>query len=247
MARDTRLIEYLGGSCVNCGMSAVEMVRKYGNVNRIFKFHHVDPATKHDDYDKLIQRKLSTEQLDEVDKCVLLCGNCHDILHTQDNDGHVTFTVTIGDKTAEQTIFGNIIEDLETKTAKFISNERLYTIPYWLFIGRDAEPELVFGTELLAGRLEDLLEDLANHQIVSLQSYREEEYVFQVEYIDDDLVYLRYDIGFELPMQGDPSGKMNSGKGWIRNGVALLDDGRILTSGTVNADIDLPTFLKSWG
>ena len=67
MARD-----YKGGKCTTCG---------YNKSQRALSFHHVNPKEK--DFD-LSSRGLtrSWERIKkEIDKCVLLCANCHMVLH----------------------------------------------------------------------------------------------------------------------------------------------------------------------
>jgi 5-methylcytosine-specific restriction endonuclease McrA len=67
MARD-----YKGGSCMICG---------YKNCQRSLSFHHLNPKEK--DFD-LSSRGLtrSWERIKkEIDKCVLLCANCHMEVH----------------------------------------------------------------------------------------------------------------------------------------------------------------------
>lgn len=66
-------IEYLGGSCKDCGLKSEHM--------SIYDFHHLDPSNK----DFNISSKghtISEKRLKkELDKCVLLCANCHRIRH----------------------------------------------------------------------------------------------------------------------------------------------------------------------
>jgi len=67
-------IHYKGGVCVDCNISYPE----YPYV--IFEFHHLDPSQKDVDWGKLRLRswlKITTE----LDKCDLLCSNCHKIRH----------------------------------------------------------------------------------------------------------------------------------------------------------------------
>lgn len=69
-----RAIAYLGGMCRNCG---------YSRCTRALCFHHVDPSKK--DF------SLSSHSADrswevlraELDKCVLLCANCHMEIHEE--------------------------------------------------------------------------------------------------------------------------------------------------------------------
>ena len=64
-------IDYLGGKCSACG----------GEFHpSIYEFHHVDPELKDKDPSKamLLSLKKLTE---ELNKCVLLCANCHRFEH----------------------------------------------------------------------------------------------------------------------------------------------------------------------
>ena len=67
-------INYLGGICSEC---------KQDYHPAIFEFHHTDPQTKDRDPSKMMQ--LSKERLTiELDKCKLLCANCHRLAHHGD-------------------------------------------------------------------------------------------------------------------------------------------------------------------
>lgn len=60
-------VNYKGGKCSNCG---------YSKCIAALEFHHVDPNTKDKDY--FNSRGGLTDALKiELDKCVLLCANCH--------------------------------------------------------------------------------------------------------------------------------------------------------------------------
>ena len=78
-----KALEYKGGSCILCG---------YNKCNRALTFHHLDPSQK--DYaisawaHAITWEKLKTE----LDKCVLLCHNCHHEVH----DGVTQLPTTIG-------------------------------------------------------------------------------------------------------------------------------------------------------
>ena len=65
-----KLIEYKGGECELCG---------YKKCNRSLQFHHLNP----DEKDFTISGKsFSFENLkEEVDKCILVCSNCHSEIH----------------------------------------------------------------------------------------------------------------------------------------------------------------------
>ena len=72
-AKKEQAIEYLGGKCWKCdGIFEREC----------YDFHHIVPATKKYDWNKMQRRKWSDIK-EELDKCVLLCSNCHRLAHKE--------------------------------------------------------------------------------------------------------------------------------------------------------------------
>ena len=67
-------IKYKGGKCLDCNG-----VFPFA----VFEFHHLDPSTKDKDPAHLFgdKIKLSDKDFRELDKCVLLCANCHRLRH----------------------------------------------------------------------------------------------------------------------------------------------------------------------
>ena len=66
-------VELKGGKCANCGI-------EYNGENAvIFDFHHLDPTQK--DFSISNKRRLTDEVIAELNKCVLLCSNCHRMEH----------------------------------------------------------------------------------------------------------------------------------------------------------------------
>lgn len=73
-----KCVSYLGGQCVDCGITS----KHYS----IYDFHHIDPSNKNITINKLLSIKPKWETLKaELDKCVLLCSNCHRIKHEKTN------------------------------------------------------------------------------------------------------------------------------------------------------------------
>ena len=66
-------VVYLGGKCELCG---------YDKNFAALDFHHLDPSTKLYDWKKLRLRSWS-DVTNELDKCQLLCRNCHAEIHNQ--------------------------------------------------------------------------------------------------------------------------------------------------------------------
>ena len=67
-------IIYKGSFCIDCGLSFPQTPYS------VFDFHHLDPSEKDVDWSKLRLRSWSSI-ISELDKCVLLCANCHRIRH----------------------------------------------------------------------------------------------------------------------------------------------------------------------
>lgn len=64
-------------SCSHCG---------YNEHSEILQFHHIDPSNKEFDFSKGNIGNLSKNRLlKEIEKCILLCPNCHIWLHYKEN------------------------------------------------------------------------------------------------------------------------------------------------------------------
>lgn len=73
-----KLIEYKGGKCEKCG---------YDKYEGALQFHHLDPTNKNFtiSHINLNDSNFSFEELiKEVDKCILLCANCHCEIHQKE-------------------------------------------------------------------------------------------------------------------------------------------------------------------
>ena len=66
-----KAITHKGGSCITCGYN-----KYYGAL----EFHHRDPKTKEMQWNELKKRSWSFI-CKELDKCDLLCSNCHKEKH----------------------------------------------------------------------------------------------------------------------------------------------------------------------
>lgn len=69
--RKLEAIAYKGGKCMIC---------KYDKHQNSLDFHHTDPSTKESTFSKLRWKKWSTYK-EELDKCILVCSNCHGEIH----------------------------------------------------------------------------------------------------------------------------------------------------------------------
>jgi 5-methylcytosine-specific restriction endonuclease McrA len=75
-------LEYKGGSCQICG---------YTKSKRALSFHHIDPKKKDFGISTRGFTRSWEKTRNELDKCILLCMNCHMEIH----DGITQLTVAI--------------------------------------------------------------------------------------------------------------------------------------------------------
>jgi hypothetical protein len=69
-------ISYKGSKCNDCNISYPE------TPYQVFDFHHLEPNHKDMDWSK-IRLTSKDKMIVELDKCVLLCANCHRIRHSK--------------------------------------------------------------------------------------------------------------------------------------------------------------------
>ena len=70
--RKLEAIKYLGGVCAICNLK---------HHPAVFEFHHIDATSKGDrDPSKFLSLKWE-RVTEELDKCILLCANCHRLTH----------------------------------------------------------------------------------------------------------------------------------------------------------------------
>ena len=70
-----KALEYKGGmKCTRCGFNEP--------IPDCYAFHHRDPTQKDINWGKMKQNNWSIDRIkDELDKCDVLCHNCHSIVH----------------------------------------------------------------------------------------------------------------------------------------------------------------------
>jgi hypothetical protein len=67
-----KAVQYKGGCCNRCG--------ELFECLDVYDFHHRDPAEKEDSLNRLMNSRWENI-VPELDKCDLLCSNCHKITH----------------------------------------------------------------------------------------------------------------------------------------------------------------------
>ena len=70
----SKCVEYKGGKCICCG---------YNKCNSALEFHHLDEKEKDFNISDLKTSVFTTIISDELDKCVLVCANCHREIHSK--------------------------------------------------------------------------------------------------------------------------------------------------------------------
>ncbi len=74
-----KAVEYLGGKCLDCGIQT--------DFISVYDFHHENADDKDEGIAELMSRFKVWEKIQvELDKCVLLCANCHRIRHEREGD-----------------------------------------------------------------------------------------------------------------------------------------------------------------
>lgn len=71
-----KMIEYKGNKCVNCQLHINETHPS------VFDFHHLDPQSKDPKFNRIKFKSWDKIQK-ELDGCILVCSNCHRIIHSQ--------------------------------------------------------------------------------------------------------------------------------------------------------------------
>jgi hypothetical protein len=77
LSRDKKekAVKYKGGECCKCG---------YKKCMAALDFHHIDPEEKDVNFRTMLYWKWERRKK-EIDKCILVCSNCHRELHYSSN------------------------------------------------------------------------------------------------------------------------------------------------------------------
>lgn len=106
-----RLVEYKGGKCEICG---------YNKCISALDFHHIDPSEK--DFTISNSKVLSFEKCkSEVDKCILVCANCHREIHYNE-----VLKKRKENEIVEKEIFLEIMRNKKKYNVRNVMNSMLY-------------------------------------------------------------------------------------------------------------------------
>ena len=233
------LYKYRGNRCAGCGMEVVEMVNRYGTFNRMFEFHHIDEQTKASNYDNLIRRKLSTQQIEEIEKCALLCRECHGILHAQNIQGEIELCIELDNRKVCQKIKGQIIYDTIDQEMKFVTNESIMIHPYRIEV-TGQEPKVLCGVEIRDDSyFMKLFQNLEVGHEVEVFNYLKTERNMRAVCIDNQQIRMTLALGFPFFTIKWGDIKNDSPYLWYRNGMVLTKDGEFITKGELNVTMEL--------
>ena len=105
------LVKYKGGKCQICG---------YDKCIEALEFHHLNNDEK--DFTISSYLNLSIDKLkSEVDKCILVCANCHREIHHKENEEKKEIT-----KKEEQKFFSEFFKKRDEYDVKYIKNSYKY-------------------------------------------------------------------------------------------------------------------------
>jgi len=68
----------LGKGCKNCGFNSHPAA---------LDFHHIDPKSKDSEVSNLFRKGQISKAKLEIEKCIILCSNCHRIHHAKESAG----------------------------------------------------------------------------------------------------------------------------------------------------------------
>ena len=71
------MVEYKGGKCQKCG---------YDKYIGALEFHHLNPEEKDFNLSKLKANSFNHVVIEELNKCILVCSNCHREIHGEQFD-----------------------------------------------------------------------------------------------------------------------------------------------------------------
>lgn len=71
-----KMIDYKGGECKHCKLKIKD------SHYCVFEFHHLNPKIKDSNFEKIKYQKWDVI-IKELDKCIMLCSNCHRMEHAK--------------------------------------------------------------------------------------------------------------------------------------------------------------------
>jgi hypothetical protein len=234
-------LHYKGGRCEVCGRSVKAVERRFMTSKGTFDFNHIDPKQKSPSYKALMKRVLSKEQLDELDKCNLLCRICHGVWTNQQLSGDVTVTLQLPDgRTVLRKFPFHGMMEINNGKPRFyaFSDMPTYLTTYQYQIGND-EIRFLIGFEL-QGELDNLI--LATRQGDVLKICDAKGIVFMAERVDAEHVGIMYLVRFPFFAAEFREDQRNGRRVWARNGKVITEGEGVQKGGTIRGTIGYTFF-----
>ena len=222
-------------------MTVSEMVARYGTFNRMFEFHHVNPSTKDQHYKRLMAQRLNRRQMDEIDKCVLLCTQCHAIIHAQEITATLELAAELHHRLVRQQFQGWIRADKLAKSLTFMTNQ-----PYLLELCEvhlgDQAPQLLFLVEIEQERnLRRWFAEIQQHKTIEIRSVSRRKHFMRVDHVQGNEITVTQSLGLPITaLEFYPVNQPNE-IFFFRNGFLLTATGEVHSDGQVTYKCTLLT------
>ena len=234
-----QLYQYKGNRCASCGMSVTDMLKRYGTFNRMFEFHHIARDTKDDHYKRLMAQRLSRKQIAELDKCVLLCRQCHGIIHAQEITCTLELSVELKGRVVKQNFGGWARLDAIEKTLTFVSNQPYLLELCEVRVGKK-KPVFMFLIEIENEmNLQGWLSDIAKYGIVEIVSQSGRDRFMRIEHVEGDKISVTQSLGLPITaIEFQPKDRPDE-KVFFHNGMILTTSGEFLSTGQLSYNCTL--------
>lgn len=239
MVNKTQLYKYKGNRCSACGMEVVEMVERYGTFKRMFAFHHIDPSKKDKNYSQLMKQSLSSKQIEEIDKCVLVCNQCHDIIHAQEITGSMCVTVKFDNREVSQDLEGWFIHDQLDKKFTFLTNQKVLLQVCKIEFEDQPEKHLCVLEIEREENLISWLKNIQKHKSISIKSEITNEILMRIEHVKNKTIKVSHKVGFPITAIDLKVDEGDASYLWFRNGIGLTKEGDVFDSGVLNYTCEL--------
>ena len=236
MVDKAQLYRYKGNRCSVCGLSAPEMIDRFGTFHRMFEFHHINPESKNPNYNNIIKRKISTLQLDEIDKCILLCRVCHGLVHAQNIKAKLNLSLKYEGRDVSQEFNGWLVYDFKENAMRFLSEEKTLIHPYLSKFNDEVE-ELIFGKDLNTGAyFKSALSKLNIGDVFTIFNACNHKCMLQATHLGEK-IKVDHNVSFGF-LEIEAKSNTHGGGMWCRNGLILMENGEVLEGGFISYLLD---------
>jgi hypothetical protein len=209
-----------------------EMLARWGTFKRMTEFHHIDETKKAKNYNALIRRNICTEQLNELDKCILLCAQCHKLIHAQNIKADLNLKLEFERKVYKQKIIGWMILDFLEKKMRFFSDQVFKLNTYQIRIGGEKAKPIV-GIEMDSGEyFSNLFRGLPEYKDFEIRNSENTKVLMKARLLKGNEFELKQAVEFPfLEYEWSEEGVQS----WARNGKVLDENGHFINHGTLTS------------